>query len=58
MLHTGSSTKEVNKNCFLRGGPEMSRINAFYTYFLGKYWQIKTKQLKSEYFTFSRKSDF
>ena len=36
----------------------MSRINAFYTYFLGKYWQIKTKQLESEYFTFSRKSDF
>ena len=27
--------------------PEFSKINKFYTYTLGKYWQIKIKQFES-----------
>ena len=41
MLYTGGSTKEAvsQKNqyhCFFRGAPKISRINACYTYTLGK----------------------
>ena len=38
--------------CFLRGTPESSRLNAFYTQILGKCWQIKTKKLESGHYTF------
>ena len=33
------------QNCFLRGAPEISRINDFNTYTLGNEWQIKIKDL-------------
>ena len=39
-------------HCFFHGAPKIPRINDFYTYTLGKLWQIKIKKLKSGHYTF------